>query len=176
MLIIIIFIVRNHNCYVWCDWELVIITLKVQEDPHPNCGWRVKNDDGTHAVRGLWSKVIIHIMRVSRESKVASKYIQKWLERAETGELAGGFMVVGWGWGESFNAWFKLPTGAKGQSTGLSYQLPQLWGRRSREGGWGLRAVSNYFFKNNNENGVRLFITEIIWQASVNQLPNLFKF
>lgn len=63
---------------------------------------------------------------------MASKHIKKWLERAGTGELAGVFMVVGWGWGESFHAWFKLPMGAKGGSTGLSYQLPWLWGRRSR--------------------------------------------
>ena len=46
-----------------------------------------------------------------------------------------------WSWAEGSQAWFKIPTDVKGRSTGLSYQLAQMWGRRIRKGRMRLKSI-----------------------------------
>lgn len=52
---------------------------------------------------GYYKRFITYIMRLSGESRVAFRYIPKWLVRAGTRDLVGVFMVVGsLGWGEGY--------------------------------------------------------------------------
>lgn len=60
-------------------------------------------------------------MRLSGENRVASKHFQKWFERAETGDLAGVFVVVGVRvFMHGTSHWYPR------RSTGLSYLLAQM--------------------------------------------------
>lgn len=177
MLTITIFLFRNENDYIQCDWELVIITLKVQDGPPPRL-WLACQEWWRHTcAKGVIIKGFLFVQWgfLGRAGWLPSTSKNGLREQEQESWLGFLWWSGGAGVRVSMHG-LNFPWVPKEGVLGFLISFPGC-GEEGAEGGWGLKAVSSQIlFKNNNENGVRLFITELIRQALTNLLPNLFNF